>query len=284
MSSLVFLLFLICYHWQLVAASSTAFIQNPLGFQNHPTTSSISSSSSTSTTATFRRPPPCANNFFLSSLSSSSSSSHAEKGQWIDLVHGKKGAVKKLVLQEGIGPLPCPGSDIEIAYVGKLGESQIEWSVDDVIESWLQFQQGLNDILQGPFRDNQIDGEALFDESKFTEEFVTNELGVMNKIQCKKTIMAAKRLRKQIDEFPQGFEFDSSLKRQKTYSFTLGKEKVIKAMDLAVSTMKVGEKAQMICRCDYGYGSEGYRTTKGDVVVPPFRTLVFDIELLSASN
>ncbi|EED91092.1 hypothetical protein THAPSDRAFT_35200, partial [Thalassiosira pseudonana CCMP1335] len=79
-----------------------------------------------------------------------------------------------------------------------------------------------------------------------------------------------------------GTVFDSSEERGKNFSFVLGAAKVIKAMDLLVSTMKVGERAQLICRSDYGYGSEGLRSSKGDVMVPPFATLCFDIKLVSA--
>ncbi len=191
--------------------------------------------------------------------------------------------VKKLILQEGNSSTPSRGSTVEINYVGTLGGSQKQWLVDDVIECWLKSQQGLSD-LEGPFRTMGVDGKVLMDASKFTEEFVTTDLGVGNKIQCKKTIMAAKRLWKQVEEFPESFEFDSSLKRGKSFTFVLGEGKAIKAMDLAVATMQIGEKARVVCRSDYGYGSEGLRTSKGDVVVPPFRTLCFDIELLSSSS
>lgn len=217
-------------------------------------------------------------------MMSVSTEENSNSEQWINLVEDKDNVVKKLIIEPGTeGSIPQQGSQVEISYVGTLGGSQSEWSVDDVIECWLQYQQGLNDILEQPFREKNIDGTVLMDDSTFTEEFVTNELGVSNKMQCKKTIMAAKRLWKQMEEFPKDAQFDSSLERGKSFTFTLGGGKVIKAMDLAVATMNVGEKAQIVCRSDYGYGSEGYRTVKGDVVVPPFRTLCFEIELLSSS-
>ena len=213
-----------------------------------------------------------------------SSSETGKDGEWLNLIPDKDGIVKKLILEEGKGSVPSQGSNIEINYVGKLGGTQANWSVDDVVEAWLQYQQGLSDILEEPFRINNINGQILMDSSIFTEEFVSNELGITNKMQCKKTIMAAKRLWKQVEEFPEGFEFDSSKERGKLFSFVLGQGKVIKGMDMGVSSMKVGEKARILCRSDYGYGSEGYRTKKGDVVVPPFRTLIFDVELVSSSS
>jgi hypothetical protein len=74
------------------------------------------------------------------------------------------------------------------------------------------------------------------DETKFTEDFCTNELDISNKIQAKKLVMAARRIAKQQKDHQAGSEFDSSHKRGKNFSFVLGRGKVIKAMDLAVST------------------------------------------------
>ena len=54
-----------------------------------------------------------------------------------------------------------------------------------MIECWLQNQQGLYEVLEGPFRENGVNGKFLMDETSFTEDFVLG-LGVSNKIQCKK--------------------------------------------------------------------------------------------------
>eukprot|EP00521_Asterionellopsis_glacialis_P002268 CAMPEP_0195251808 /NCGR_PEP_ID=MMETSP0706-20130129/3504_1 /TAXON_ID=33640 /ORGANISM="Asterionellopsis glacialis, Strain CCMP134" /LENGTH=92 /DNA_ID=CAMNT_0040304017 /DNA_START=56 /DNA_END=334 /DNA_ORIENTATION=+ len=92
--------------------------------------------------------------------------------------------------------------------------------------------------------------------------------------------MAAKRLGKVQEDFPSGMEFDSNKERGEPYKFVLGKGKAIKGMDLGVASMKVGETSKIICRTDYAYGSEGYRKSNGDVVVPPFATLCFEVTLL----
>ena len=210
--------------------------------------------------------------------------STSDKADWIELIppsdldETKTSPVKKRIMSAGSGDVPSKGDEVEIEYIGTLGSSQESWSVDDVVECWLKTQQGLYDTLGGTFRENGVNGKLLMDETAFTEEFLGG-LGISNKIQCKKTIMAAKRLAKQGAEFEEGMEFDSSISRGKTYTFTLGSGKVIKAMDLAVSSMKVGEKAMIQCRSDYGYGSEGYRKPTGEVVVPPYATLNFKIEL-----
>lgn len=209
--------------------------------------------------------------------------------EWVNLLEDNHGndpkistcPVKKLVLKEGQGDVPTLGSKVDIEYVGTFGSSQINWTVEDVVECWLKNQQGLYNILAQPFRENEIDGKILMNEDLFNEAYVSETLGVENKILCKKTVMAAKRLRTQLEEYPQGKEFDSSVSRGKTFQFTLGQGKVIKAIDLLVSTMRVGEEAKVMCRADYGYGSEGYRKANGEVLVPPFATLCFEIKLLS---
>ena len=68
--------------------------------------------------------------------------------------------------------------------------------IEDVIECCLQNQQGLEN-LSSAFREKGINGVRLLVSELLTEEFVANELRVSNKIQCKKLIMAARRLSKQ---------------------------------------------------------------------------------------
>ena len=206
--------------------------------------------------------------------SSSLTQESVSESEWIQLADG----VQKRILDEGTGSaLAQPGSQVEVDYVGTLvGEKG--WTAQDVVDFWLKSQQGL-DHLSDAFLSADIDGTKLMDADFFTEDFVTNGLEVSNKIQCKKLVMAAKRLAKQQEDFPVGTEFDSS-KERGPFAFTLGEGKAIQAYELAVPTMKQGERAEVICRADYAYGSEGYRKRNGDVIVPPFATLCFHITLL----
>uniref|UniRef100_A0A2R8Z9Y0 peptidylprolyl isomerase n=2 Tax=Pan paniscus TaxID=9597 RepID=A0A2R8Z9Y0_PANPA len=71
-----------------------------------------------------------------------------------------------------------------------------------------------------------------------------------------------------------GTKFDSSLDRKDKFSFDLGKGEVIKAWDIAIATMKVGEVCHITCKPEYAYGSAG-----SPPKIPPNATLVFEVEL-----
>ncbi|KAJ4938426.1 hypothetical protein JOQ06_003046 [Pogonophryne albipinna] len=71
-----------------------------------------------------------------------------------------------------------------------------------------------------------------------------------------------------------GSPFDSSRDKEDKFSFELGKGQVIKAWDIGVATMKVGELCQFICKPEYAYGSAGCPPK-----IPPNATLVFEVEL-----
>uniref|UniRef100_A0A8C4XWV4 peptidylprolyl isomerase n=1 Tax=Gopherus evgoodei TaxID=1825980 RepID=A0A8C4XWV4_9SAUR len=71
-----------------------------------------------------------------------------------------------------------------------------------------------------------------------------------------------------------GTKFDSSLDRKDKFSFDLGKGEVIKAWDIAVATMKIGEICRITCKPEYAYGSAG-----SPPKIPPNATLIFEIEL-----
>lgn len=73
-----------------------------------------------------------------------------------------------------------------------------------------------------------------------------------------------------------GTKFDSSVDRGEMFEFTLGKGEVIKAWDIAVATMKKGEKCIIVCHPNYAYGSKG-----SPPKIPENATLVFEVELFN---
>ena len=185
--------------------------------------------------------------------------------------------VWKQIITEGSGNVPDKESTLEISYKGVLfGEDW--WTPQDVVDCWMSELQGMDEYCAAITAEN-VDGPQLLDPELFTENFVKEKLGVSGKIQCKKLVMAAKRLQKVREDFPLKSEFDSNAK------FIIEPTKrIIRGIRLGVESMKVGDEAKVVCRADYGYGGEGLRRNNGDIMVPPFATLCFEISLLNASD
>ena len=72
-----------------------------------------------------------------------------------------------------------------------------------------------------------------------------------------------------------GSKFDSSRDRGKPFKFTIGKGQVIAGWDQGFASMKVGEKALLKIKSEYGYGASG-----SPPKIPGGATLIFDVELL----
>ncbi|GMY08482.1 peptidyl-prolyl cis-trans isomerase FKBP20-1-like [Fagus crenata] len=73
-----------------------------------------------------------------------------------------------------------------------------------------------------------------------------------------------------------GEVFDTTREDNTLFSFEVGKGTVIKAWDVALRTMKVGEVAKITCQPDYAYGSAGSPPD-----IPPNATLIFEVELVA---
>ncbi|VFQ88386.1 unnamed protein product [Cuscuta campestris] len=71
-----------------------------------------------------------------------------------------------------------------------------------------------------------------------------------------------------------GEVFDTTREDNTVFTFEVGTGSVIKAWDIALRTMKVGEVAQITCKPEYAYGSAGSPPD-----IPPEATLVFEVEL-----
>ncbi|MBT3341547.1 MAG: FKBP-type peptidyl-prolyl cis-trans isomerase [Gemmatimonadetes bacterium] len=72
-----------------------------------------------------------------------------------------------------------------------------------------------------------------------------------------------------------GKPFDSSRKKNKPFTFEIGRRKVIRGWDEGVMSMKVGGLRQLKVPAALGYGAVG-----SPPVIPRNATLIFEVELL----
>ncbi|HDO06309.1 MAG TPA: FKBP-type peptidyl-prolyl cis-trans isomerase [Bacteroidetes bacterium] len=75
-----------------------------------------------------------------------------------------------------------------------------------------------------------------------------------------------------------GKKFDSSRDRGKPFEFTLGKHQVIPGWDEGIAMLRKGGTAKLIVPSSLGYG------TRNMGPIPPFSTLVFDVELVNIQH
>ncbi|MBI1222962.1 MAG: FKBP-type peptidyl-prolyl cis-trans isomerase [Bacteroidetes bacterium] len=76
-----------------------------------------------------------------------------------------------------------------------------------------------------------------------------------------------------------GKVIDSSIPRGEPFKFVLGTGQVIPGWDEGIRLMQVGDKMRLIVPAKLGYGDRG-----AGGVIPPGATLIFDVELISATR
>lgn len=79
-----------------------------------------------------------------------------------------------------------------------------------------------------------------------------------------------------------GKQFDASDTSKAPFQFTLGRGEVIKGWDEGIALMKEGEKGVLIIPSDLAYAHTVFTLPSfmSDFAIPPFSTLVFEVELV----
>lgn len=216
-----------------------------------------------------RRPPRWSHNF-QTALSISNA-------MWTSLTDD--GGVKIQVFSSSSPPGDVPtavedlkGKDVTVEYIGYI--SSRNWSVDDVIDCWLP-DQGISSLAPELFRAFKIDGKRLVNSKRFSTKFILEGLGVTKEAKQTTLFEAAQDLKISDETHPEGIVFDKNL-----FTFRPGKGQVIKAFDLAIQQMKVGQTALLTARCDYAYGRKGLKSM-GKVLVPPYATVQYEVTFVS---
>ncbi len=181
---------------------------------------------------------------------------------------------EKVILKEAGGLVsrrPAPGSklrfDVSLVRVQAFQEAEMEIALDEsrqekaeknALDAFLKEKNIVTDrqpegyylMIQNPGKGKEIkSGEMV--AVKFTGRFLN------------------------------GAVFDSNTESAKPYMFKVGNGEVIRGWDLAFQKLHEGDKVMLIVPSSLGYGGEGLkRSGRLTYIVPPFSTLIFDLEIL----
>ncbi|KAL7491206.1 hypothetical protein ACHAWT_000625 [Skeletonema menzelii] len=234
----------------------------------------FSSSPNRNTISTSRRQLQTTTSFAAQKFNDVSSAQEVDG--WTSLTDG--GGVKLKVISSSSLPdagaadkLDLKGKDVTVEYIGSIAARN--WSAQDVIDCWLP-DQGLSSLAPELFEAFDIDYKRLTNPNKFGIKFIKEGLGILKDAKQTTLFEAAQELKRSEESHMEGTVFDKN-----QFTFRPGKGQVIRAFDLAIAEMKVGQTVSVVARCDFAYGSKGLRVGGKDLV-PPYATVQYDITLV----
>jgi len=197
----------------------------------------------------------------------------SQEVEWTSLTDD--GGVKMQVISDGgvtEGQIEnLRGKDVTVEYIGSIAAR--DWGVEDVIACWLP-DQGLPSLAPELFRAFGIDSKRLTNSTKFSVKFIREGLGILKDAKQTTLFEAAQDLKRSEQTHMYGTIFDKN-----QFTFRPGKGQVIRAFDLAITKMKIGQTVSLVARSDYAYGSKGLRVM-GNVLVPPYATVQYNVTLV----
>lgn len=188
---------------------------------------------------------------------------------WLDNKHTVFGHVAE---GQDVVDAIAQGDHIETLEILRIGAEATQWNA---VEAFRTFE-GSRERRLAEERKQQAD-----EMDKLAVGFEKTKSGLRYKIvqQGKGGAKAAKGRTVSVHyegALASGKVFDSSYKRNKPISFTLGIGQVIQGWDEGIGLLAVGDKARFVIPSGLGYGSAG-----AGGVIPPDAILVFDVELMA---
>ena len=191
---------------------------------------------------------------------------------WLD---GKHSVFGRVVVGQDVVNKIAGGDKINSVTILRVGEKAKAFKADDAAFEALAKGAGnrVNEAAERALRDVLTALEKEHGKITTTAsgmKYVTLAAGKGDKVGKNRKIQAhytGKLLNGQV--------FDSSVRRNEPFEFTVGAGQVSKGWDEALSDMKKGEKRIIVLPPDLAYGARG-----AGGVIPPNATLVFEVELL----
>ncbi|MBR9726456.1 FKBP-type peptidyl-prolyl cis-trans isomerase [Shewanella intestini] len=173
---------------------------------------------------------------------------------------------------EGID-IPAVQAGLADAFLGK--ESQV--SMEDLQVAFTEISRRLQEVQEAQAAEASAEGEAFLAENAKREEIIVTESGLQYEVLAqgegeKPTLESTIRAHYH-GTFINGEVFDSSVTRGQPAEFPVSG--VIAGWTEALQLMPVGTKVKLYVPQHLAYGERGAGAS-----IPPYSTLVFEVELL----
>ncbi|MCQ2284495.1 MAG: FKBP-type peptidyl-prolyl cis-trans isomerase [Bacteroidales bacterium] len=157
---------------------------------------------------------------------------------------------------------------MDVKLFGRMAKADFEKAQAEYMNEMKQKEAEEATLIQDYVKKNNI-------TVKPTEEgvyIISKKAGTGPKLQMMQTVKVH-----YTGKLLDGTQFDSSI-GQEPFEVTLGGGQVIPGWEVALSHMSVGEKATIIIPSAMAYGARGMQS------IPPYSTLVFDMEVVGLSE
>jgi peptidyl-prolyl cis-trans isomerase A (cyclophilin A) len=186
---------------------------------------------------------------------------------WLDNKHTVFGHV---VEGQDIVDAVAQGDVLETLEIVRVGEEAEKWHA---VEAFRTFEGNRQKKIEDAKKAAEAKMEELaagFDKTESGLRYKMIQKGSGKQAESGKTVSVHYE-----GSLETGKVFDSSYPRKKPIEFRLGQGQVIEGWDEGIALLQVGDKARFVIPSYLGYGASG-----AGGVIPPYATLIFDVELM----